>query len=119
MIKDIRENKPFIHFGFNKLNRTAYLNEQIEIWQDKIFSDEYDFTLISDSPTIISTNRNKIVIKFTTLGTKQVKLNFENKDKSFDIDSNQININVVEITADAINITADSNKVTADGSIII
>lgn len=120
MIKEIREQKPFIHFGFNRQEITVYLNQELNIWQDKIYSeDDYRIIYVSTNYTIVDDNKNKSTIKYNTLGTKTAYVELTNLNTFEIINSNNLIVNVVEITADAINITADSNTITADGSIII
>lgn len=98
MIKEIRNQSPFIHLGFNKQSVTAYAGQDITIWQDKIYINDYDETLVSLGATVTESGLNKVVLSYDTVGTYQVQLNVSNRDKTITKASNELTIIVEPIT---------------------
>lgn len=85
---------PYIHFGFGQREMEAKANQNIEIYQDTIFRDDiYDAPIISEG-TVVSSELNKIVINFTTLGTYDLNVNITTKDKGITLESNTIKITI-------------------------
>lgn len=98
MIKEIRQQEPFIHFGFNKQSVNAYVGQEVVIWQDRIYIDDYDFGLISIGSSLVSQSTNKTVLTFDTAGNYTITANISDRDKTFTKQSNVLNINIQEIT---------------------
>ena len=85
---------PYIHFGFGQREMEAKANQNIEIYQDTIFRDDiYDAQIISEGK-VVSSELNKIVINFTTLGTYDLNVNITTKDKDITLESNTIKITI-------------------------
>jgi hypothetical protein len=113
MIKEIKEQKPFIHFGFNKQSVTANLGNEIIVYQDKIVTD--NTISINENPnfTIEKINNNQFKIIPTELGNANILCDYGiiEKDK---INSNLILINVEEITLIANYIFLNNELITLD-----
>ena len=113
MIKEIREQTPFIHFGFNRQNITANLGDEIIVYQDKIIID--NTININENPnfTIEKLNNNQFKITPIELGNANVLCDYGTigKDK---INSNLISINVEEITLNANYIFLNNESITLD-----
>lgn len=113
MIKEIKEQKPFIHFGFNKQSVTANLGNEIIVYQDKIIID--NTININENPnfTIEKLNNNQFKITPIELGNANVLCDYGTigKDK---INSNLISINVEEITLNANYIFLNNESITLD-----
>lgn len=112
MIKEIREQEPFIHFGFNKQTITAYTNQDVIVWQDKIYIKDYDENITSVGATVVSAGLNKTVLQFSTAGNYTITFSVQDKDKTFTKVSNVLNIEVVDITFGAKNILWGNTEIT-------
>ena len=96
MIVEVRNAKPFIHFGFNKQVITTYVGVTIKVWQDTIYNkdiyNEFDFSTITGGVT--NKSLNSFEVTYGTTGVKEIKIsNNDNKQ-----DSNVLTIKVVERT---------------------
>ena len=80
MIKEIRQQKPFIHFGFNRQSITVSVGDEVTIWQDKFYLDDYDYILNLTSGNVISGSLNKSVVSFDNVGVITVSVDIESKD---------------------------------------
>lgn len=113
MIKEIKEQKPFIHFGFNLQNITANLGNEIIVYQDKIIID--NTININENPnfTIEKLNNNQFKIIPTELGNANIICDYGTIEKG-KINSNLISINVEEITLNANYIFLNNESITLD-----
>lgn len=98
MIKEIREQEPFVHLGFNKQEGFYYVGETVTVWQDKIYINDYDVTIASTGSTLVTQDNNKIELTFDTAGEYTVKVNVSDRDKTFASESNVLKINIEPIT---------------------
>lgn len=95
MIKEIREQEPFIHFGFNKQNTTVSIGDEVVIWQDKLYTEDYDVIVNATGSSSIVKDINKTILTFDTIGSYTVTLEIEYKEKLIRKESNELNIEVV------------------------
>ena len=90
MILEAINKKPYIHFGLNKQEITASVNEVITIWQDNLYVRE----LQSENPTAKlenpKKNNNSFTISYNSVGVYEYELNFDNAESS-----NTLKINVI------------------------
>ncbi len=97
MILEIREQEPFAHFGFNRQSIEVNKEQEVTVWQDKIYIKDYEASITSVGATIVSTGLNKSILKFDTAGTYTIRYNVSNKDKTQTKISNILTITVTPI----------------------
>lgn len=112
MIKEIREQEPFIHFGFNRQSIIAYTNMDVIVWQDKIYINDYDENITSSGATVVSSGLNKSVLNFDTAGSYTITFSVQDKDKTITKVSNVLNIEVVDITYGTTDILWGNTEIT-------
>ena len=99
MIQEIRNKKPFLHFGFNRQTITAYKGEKIILWQDTIYQKSTPLGKVTATgSTILTQNNNKIELEYVGVGSFSVKVEI-NK-----IESDILNIDIQERTFGATDI---------------
>jgi hypothetical protein len=97
MIKEIRQQKPFIHFGFNKQSIEVNINDIVTVWQDTIYVDNfYDISITSLGGIVLNLGRNKSQLKFDSSGTYYIEFNVSDRDKNFNNTSNKLTVIVSE-----------------------
>lgn len=112
MIKEIREQEPFIHLGFNKQEAFYSVGEEVTVWQDKLYISDYDVTTVATGSNLVTQTNNKTVLTFDTSGEYEAIVNVSNRDKDFNLVSNTIKINVVPITFDSDKILWSNEQIT-------
>jgi hypothetical protein len=112
MIVQLRQKKPFLHFGFNRQSVETFTGQTLTIYQDTIYNKDYIFNWSFSGGILISESVNQLVLKTDNIELISVSVNVNG------IKSDPIEIDCKAITADTNRITADSNTATADGSII-
>lgn len=113
MIKEAREKIPFVHFGFNRQTIIARVGIPIILWQDFTFKEnEYTEPFVqAPSAFITKVSRNKYILEFTTLGTKNCKFTTSGTGVKV-LESNQIVVEVEEITWGAKDIFFNNSDIT-------
>lgn len=94
MIYQFKNRTPFIHFGFNEQSHTAQVGDEITVYQDSIYSDEFTHAITSTGATIVSSDKNKCVLTFASSGSYTVKYVMSNKAKTKTFDSETLNITI-------------------------
>jgi len=84
---------PFIHFGFNKQDATIELGQSITIWQDVLYSNNYQLSLNGT----LKTSLNKLVITPSATGiiTYQAEITEKISKRGISLESNTITLTVV------------------------
>ncbi len=90
MILEAVNKKPFIHFGFNKQEITASVNELITVWQDSLYVREIETEQTAFKLDKPSKNNNNFTISFEEVGEYEYKLEPTNAQSS-----NTLKINVI------------------------
>lgn len=117
MINELRNLKPFVHFGFNRTSIDAFVGEEVTIYQDTIYNEDYNFTFNNGGGSVLSESKNEIKVKYNTVANFDISFDVIKPDLTI-IESEPLVVSTRIITADTNRITADSNTVTADGSFI-
>jgi hypothetical protein len=76
MILEVRNKKPFIHFGFNQQEKTINVGEVVNIWQDTLYVND---KLTSSELLII--NNNQFTFEALTAGSFGISV-YNNSIKS-------------------------------------
>jgi hypothetical protein len=90
MILEAINKKPFIHFGFNKQQITANVNEVITVWQDTLYVREIQTEQPAFKLAKPTKNNNNFTISFDAVGEYEYKLDPTNAQSS-----NTLKINVI------------------------
>lgn len=83
MILEAKNKRPFIHFGFNQVEKTIYEGEACTIWQDEIIVNKLR------GLDLIRINNNQFITQQLNAGTYTFKV------QNGTIYSNEIILNVI------------------------
>lgn len=97
MIFQNKNKVPFIHFGFNSQETSVAVDDEVIIWQTRIYNPSIYETNINatGSPTVLSEGLNKVVLTFGNAGTYTIDIDVSNLPKTINKKSNIITVNVL------------------------
>lgn len=67
MINELRNLKPFVHFGFNRTSLEAYVTEEITVYQDTLYGEDFSFEWNFSGGELVSQSKNKLILKTNSI----------------------------------------------------
>lgn len=95
-IRSAITKKPFIHFGLNNREVTIAVNEEVTIYQDTIYTDDFSIQKIPTGSEQVAGSNNFITIKYPTAGVYTANIEVELRGSTEPlIQSNNLKITVI------------------------
>lgn len=115
MIKEIREQKPFIHFGFNRQNLTLQkVGNKVRVYIDGNYNPNIYNVSIDTTGTVTQVTTRIYDVDFSTSGLKNIEVTLTNTITLDEIVSNSIEAEEVYYSFDSEDITFDNAIITFD-----
>ena len=67
MINELRNLKPFVHFRFNRTSLEAYVKEEITVYQDTLYGEDFSFEWNFSGGELVSQSKNKLILKTNSI----------------------------------------------------
>lgn len=97
MILELRQVKPFVHFGFNKTSEQAFIGDKINVYLKTLYNSKeyFDTSLIlTGGGSVKKINSYHYEITYSGLGSKTIKLKTLAFNRKLE-DSNVLDMEVV------------------------
>ena len=117
MILELRNKTPFINFGFNRISKTGFTGETIDVWLNTSYNQDTYNSFVITAPTAVSItkiNNYHYQVTFDTLGSKTIDLTIQDVPKDIVLNSNTLSLEILNPKADNTRIKADNTIITAD-----
>lgn len=116
MILELRNKKPFINFGFNRIKESVFVGEVVNVWLNTLYNEtSYPIRGISaPDATVTRINNYHYALTYNSSGNKTIQLEVQDEPKKLVLMSNVLNIEVKTYKADTNKLTADTTLITAD-----
>lgn len=116
MILELRNKKPFIHFGFNLVSKNGFTNEDIDVWLNTLYNQEVynSFTITSVGANITKVNNYHYKLTYNSIGNKTISLQVQDVSKNITLNSNILNLEILSYKADTTKLTSDNTLITSD-----
>lgn len=115
MIKEIREQKPFIHFGFNRQNLTLQkVGNKVRVYIDGNYNPSVYNISVDTTGTVTQVTTRIYDVEFSNKGIENIEVTLTNTQTGETITSNSIVSQEVYYSFDSEDITFDNAIITFD-----